>query len=189
MFVNEEFKQEIRRSFKNCYEESLVAGSDTSRWSIKEKQQHNDLNEAEFFVLTVSSQLFRVFVLMHFTKSPQTEAFVSDVLKINSNNLDNDKFYDYLGEVGNAFCGSIKRDIGKIVPSLGMSTPNRLNKDCLKYIDLLSTDLEFHAVAEYDDNPLFHASIYLSADDELDFNVNVSQTIDEDIDSGELELF
>lgn len=189
MLVNEEFKQEIKRSFKSCYEESFVAGSDPARWAIKEKQALVDLKESEFFVLTMSSQLFRIFILIHFTKSSQTEAFVADVLKINNNNVDDDKFYDYLGEVGNAFCGSVKRDIGKIVPSLGMSTPNRLNKDCLKYIDLLHTDCEYHAVAEYDDNPLFYASIYLSADEELNFNVNVSQPNDDDVDSGELELF
>jgi len=189
MLVNEEFKQEVRRSFKNCYEESLTTGSDPSRWSFKEKQKLNDLNESEFFVLTMSSQLFRVFILMHFTKSPQTEAFVADVLKINSSSVDDEKFYDYLGEVGNAFCGSVKRDVGKIVPSLGMSTPNRLNKDCLKYMEQLHSDFEFHAVAEYDDAPLFHASIYLSADEELNFNVNTSQSDDDDIDSGELEFF
>ena len=188
MFVNEEFKQEIRRSFKNCYEESLVAGSDTSRWSIKEKQQHNDLNEAEFFVLTVSSQLFRVFVLMHFTKSPQTEAFVSDVLKINSNNLDNDKFYDYLGEVGNAFLGSIKRDIGKYVPSLGMSTPNKLSIDCLKYMKNLKSNFETHSSASLNDKALFHASVYLVADEELKIHID-RFAHEEEVDSGELELF
>jgi len=189
MLVNEEFKQEIRRSFKSCYEESLTSGSAPSRWSIKEKAHLDEMNESEFFVLTMSSQLFRVFILIHFTKSPQTEAFVADVLKINSSSVDDDKFYDYLGEVGNAFCGSIKRDVGKIVPSLGMSTPNKLNKDCLKYIDQLNTDFEFHAVAEYDESPLFYASIYLSADEELNFNVKSSQSTNDDIDSGELEFF
>lgn len=189
MLVNEEFKQELKRSFKSCYEESLTAGSETSRWTIKEKTQLTDLNEAEFFVLTMSSQLFRVFILMHFTKSPKTEAFVADVLKINANSVDDDKFYDYLGEVGNAFCGSVKRDVGKIVPSLGMSTPNRLNKDCLKYIDQLHTDFGFHAVAEYDDSPLLYASMYISADEELNFKVNTNQAIDDDVDSGELEFF
>ncbi|MFT5716727.1 MAG: hypothetical protein ACI9T7_000905 [Oleiphilaceae bacterium] len=190
MLVNEEFKQEIRRSFKSCYEESLTTGSDPSRWSIKEKNQINEIKESEFFVLTMSSQLFRVFILMHFTKSPKTEAFVAEILKINSNNVDDEKFYDYLGEVGNTFCGSIKRDVGKIVPSLGMSTPNRLSKDCLKYIDQLHTDFEFHAVAEYDDSPLFYASIYFSADEELNYNVNANQSNnDNDVDSGELEFF
>ncbi|MFT7185363.1 MAG: hypothetical protein ACI84K_000741 [Pseudohongiellaceae bacterium] len=190
MLVNEEFKQEIRRSFKNCYEESLTSSSGPSRWTIKEKTQLNELNEAEFFVLTVSSQLFRVFILMHFTKSPATEAYVAEVLKINSNSVDDDKFYDYLGELGNAFCGSVKRDVGKIVPSLGMSTPNRLNKDCLKYIDQLHTDFGFHAVAEYDNSPLFYASIYLSADEELNLKVNTSQlSNDDDVDSGDLEFF
>jgi len=189
MVVNEEFKQEIKRSFKSCYEEALTTSSEPARWSFKEKQSLPDLNEAEFFVLTMSSQLFRVFILMHFTKSPQSYAYVADVLKINTSSVDDDKFYDYLGEVGNAFCGSVKRDVGRIVPSLGMSTPNRLNKDCLKYMKLLHTDFEFHAVAEYDDAPLFYSSIYLSADEELNFDVNTSQSNEDDVDSGDLEFF
>jgi len=189
MVVNEEFKQEIKRSFVSCYEESLTASSSPEYWSIKEKQSLPDLNEAEFYVLTMSSQLFRIFILMHFTKSPQTDSFVANVLNINPKSVDNDKFYDYLGEVGNAFCGSVKRDVGRIVPSLGMSTPNRLSKDCLKYMPLLKTDFEAHAVAEYNDTPLFYASIYLSADEELNFEVNTHQTNEDDVDSGELEFF
>lgn len=161
----------------------------SSSISVKEKQSLTDINEAEFFVLTMSSQLFRIFILLHFTKSPQTEQFVTDTLKINANNMEADKFYDYLGEVGNAFCGSIKREIGKIVPSLGMSTPNRLGKECLKYIDLLHTDFESHAVADYDESPLFYASIYLCADEELNLDVSASQSNKNEVESGELDFF
>lgn len=188
MFVNDEFKNEIKRSFKASFEDSVVAGSDASRWYIKERSNLDNLNENEFYVLTMSSQLFRIFVLLHFSKNSHTESLVSNILKINQSNLDDDKFYDYLGEVGNAFLGAIKRDIGKSVPSLGMSTPNRLNKDCLKYMDSLNTNFEAHAVAEYDDQAIFHASVYLVADEEL--NIHVDRTVvEEATDSGELEMF
>ena len=132
MLVNEEFKNEIKRTFRSSYEEAIIAGSDGSGWHIKEKSSLKDIDESEFFVLTMSSQLFRIFILMHFSKQGPTEQYVCDVLKINPSNLDDEKFYDYLGEVGNSFLGSVKRDIGRYVPSLGMSTPNRLNKNCLK---------------------------------------------------------
>ncbi|KZY44591.1 MULTISPECIES: hypothetical protein [unclassified Oleiphilus] len=188
MLVNEEFKNEIKRTFKASFEESITAGSDPSRWYIKERTNLDNLNEAEFYVLTMSSQLFRIFVLFHFTKKPETESLISETLKINQSNLDDDKFYDYLGEVGNAFLGAIKRDIGKAVPSLGMSTPNRLSKDCLKYMKSLNTNFESHSVAEYDDQALFYASVYLVADEELDIRID-RHLIEQETDSGELEMF
>ena len=188
MFVNDDFKNEIKRTFKASFEDALVTGSAPSRWLIKERSNLDNLNEDEFYVLTMSSQLFRIFVLFHFSKKSETESFVSDVLKVNLSNLDDDKFYDYLGEVGNAFLGAIKRDIGKAVPSLGMSTPNRLNKECLKYMKSLNTNLESHAVAEYDEHALFYASVYLVADEELDIHIN-KNAFEEETDSGELEMF
>lgn len=188
MLVNDEFKNEIKRTFKVSFEESITAGSDPSRWFIKERSNLDSLNEDEFYVLTMSSQLFRIFVLFHFTKKQETESLVANVLKINLSNLDDDKFYDYLGEVGNAFLGAIKRDIGKAVPSLGMSTPNRLNKDCLKYMKSLNTNFESHAVAEFDDQALFYASVYLVADEELNIPIDRSST-EQETDSGELEMF
>jgi len=187
MLVNEEFKNEIKRTFKASYEEAVSASSDSADWYIKEISNLKDINESEFYVLTMSSQLFRIFILLHFSKRDSTEQYVCDVLKINPSNMDDDKFYDYLGEVGNSFLGSVKRDIGRIVPSLGMSTPNRLNKDCLKYMKSLNTDFEAHAVAEYQDQPLFYASVYLVADDELNFQITRNHI--DDVDSGELEMF
>ena len=188
MLVNDEFKNEIKRTFKSSFEDSITTGSDPSRWTVKEKSALPDLNEAEFYVLTMSSQLFRIFVLLHFTIKPETESFVSEILKINASNIDDDKFYDYLGEVGNAFLGAVKRDIGRVVPSLGMSTPNRLNKDCLKYMKSLNTNFETHAIAELDEQPFFYASVYLVADEDL--NIKIDRTaIEDEVDSGELEMF
>ena len=188
MLVNDEFKNEVKRTFKASFEDSIAVGSDPSRWSIKERSTLDSMNEAEFYVLTMSSQLFRIFVLFHFSKKAETESYVSEVLKINSTNLDDDKFYDYLGEVGNAFLGAIKRDIGRAVPSLGMSTPNRLDKECLKYMTSLNTNFESHAIAELDDQPFFYASVYLVADEDL--NIPIERVSAEDtMDSGELEMF
>jgi len=188
MLVNDEFKSELKHIFKSGYEEILLSGTDADRWMIKDKSSLKNVDEAEFYVLTMSSQLFRIIVLLHFSISENTRAFVSEVLNIPANNVDNDKFYDYLGEIGNSFLGSIKRDVGRFVPSLGMSTPNRLNKGCLKYLDILDSDFEAHAVAEFDDNELFYSSVYLIADEELNIST-VRTNIEDETDSGDLEMF
>jgi len=188
--VNEDFKREIISSFTKGFEEAVIPSSDTSSWRIKEKTSNEADHESEFFVLTISSQLFRIFVLMHFSKSEETEKYVSDIMKLGSNSpVNEDTFYDCLGEIGNAFCGSMKRDISKLVPSLGMSTPNRLGRDCLKYMSSLKINFETHAIAEYNDNPLFYASAYLVADETLEFTASIRQENESELDSGELEFF
>jgi len=188
MRVNEEFKQEIKRVFKSGFEESFSAGFDEGRWNFKDKSSLKGLDEEEFFVLTMSSQLFRIIILMHFTRSDISRNCIAEVLNVNASNLDDEKFYDYLGEVGNSFLGAIKRDIGRTVPSLGMSTPNRLNKGCLKYMTNFDTDFESHAVSEFDNNEIFYSSIYLIADEELNISLNKAHA-EEELDSGELEFF
>lgn len=188
MLVNDEFKNEIKKTFHSSFADSLAAGSDESRWQFKEKSTLEQLDTKEFYVLTMSSQLFRIFIFLHFSKNDDTEKFVSSVLNLGSGKLDDDKFYDYLGEVGNAFLGSIKRDIGKYVPSLGMSTPNRLGIDCLKYMKNLDSNFESHATSAFDDKILFYSSVYLVADEELDIKIDHSAFEDE-VDNGELELF
>ena len=70
-----------------------------------------------------------------------------------------------------------------------MSTPNRLSRDCLKYFDALKIDFENHSVAHYDDEPLFYASVYLSADDEINYTINSASASEDEVDSGELEFF
>ncbi len=189
MTVNEEFKREIKRLFERGFQEALTTGTDPNRWKFKEKSDLSTIKEEEFFILTVSSQLFRVFVLLHFTKNNRSEALAAEALKVGANAIDSDKFYDYLGELGNAFCGTIKRELTKTVPSLGMSTPNRLSRDCLKYFTALNIDYETHSAATYDDEPLFYASVYLSADDEINYTINSASESEDEVDSGELEFF
>lgn len=186
--VNEELKREIKREFLKGLDDALTPGTEPGSWNIKERPSIDDIEEEEFFVLTVSSQLFRIFVLLHFTKNETTEQYAADVLKTGSSGIDDEKYYDYLGEVGNAFCGALKRELTKTVPSLGMSTPNRLGHACMKYINALDIDYECHAVTEYQGTPLFYASVYVCADEELNYEVNANSSEDE-VDSGELEFF
>lgn len=188
MLVNDEFKNEIKRIFNSSFEDAFLADSDSTQWHFKEKNTLEKLDTEEFYILTMSSQLFRIFIFLHFSKNADTEKYVSNALKLTSGKLDDDKFYDYLGELGNAFLGSIKRDIGKYVPSLGMSTPNKLGIDCLKYMNNLASDFETHSSASLNDKALFHASVYLVADEELNVHID-RQSLDEEVDSGELELF
>ena len=187
--VNEEFKREVNNLFNKGLKEALEPGIEADDLFIKEHQRLETEHGEEFFLLTVSSQLFRLFVILHFTRNEVSEGFVAKALNVGSNAITEENFYDYLGEVGNAFCGSIKRNLNKTVPHLGMSTPNRLGKDCLPYLSTFKIDDEMHAIAEFQGQTLFHASAYLSADEELHYQVQAQAVEEDEPDSGELELF
>jgi len=185
--VNEDFKRELRQLFLNGLEEALSA--DSAGWGVREKNGDQQLDHEEFFLLTISSQLFRVIVVLHFTKNTNLEHYVMDSLKIANKVLEDYKFYDYLGEVGNAFCGAIKRELGKTVPTLGMSTPNRLGRDCLKFVRNQQHEFEAHAQATLHDSDLMFASIFLCADQNLNFDVKRLISTEDEVGSGELEFF
>lgn len=186
--VNDALRQEVIKLFTEGFRESMMPGVNPDDVLVKEQSKLHKEDHEEFFLLTVSSQLFRLFVIIHFSKDRQSESFVSEVLGIPQNNLTEAAFYDYMGELGNAFCGYLKRELNKSVPHLGMSTPNRLGRDCIRYMTSLNSDLEHHAVAEYKGEPLFHASTYLVADQVLDYDIKQSFE-EQETESGDLEFF
>lgn len=182
--VNEDFKKELRLLFKKGMAEAL-----TSEWEVTDYDCEGDLKMAEFFMLTISSQTFRVVVVLHFTRNEELMTYAaSKVGNTGNKSLEADKFYDYLGEVGNAFCGAIKRELGKTVATLGMSTPNRLSHDCMKFLEV-AQDLESHACASLNGSRLLGASLFLYADEDLSYSVKRSVSDEEDVGSGELEFF
>lgn len=185
--VNENFKRELGHLLKMALEEAQI--STANPWSVRESSDEKNKGMKELFMLTISSQLFRVVIIMHFSRTSDFEQVVIDVLKLNATTLDQDKFYDFVGEVGNSICGAIKRELGRTVPSLGMSTPNRLSTECLKYIKARPIDHQAHVEVLRDDHRLFSTSLYLFADHDLNYEVKTVVKNEDDVASGELEFF
>lgn len=184
--VSEDFKRELGHLLKGALEEAQI--STNHPWTTRESNDENK-GMKEIFMLTISSQLFRIVLVMHFTRTSEFEQLVIDALKLNTATLDQDKFYDFFGEVGNSICGSIKRELGRTVPSLGMSTPNRLSIECLKYVKARPIDFQSHLEVLLDDKRLFLTSLYLFADHDLNYEVKTVVKNEDDVASGELEFF
>jgi len=185
--INPEFEKMLKDSFISGFDSCLKDCLPDGQWDIKELRENRGLEKKEAVVLTISSHLFRIIYFFYFTNDERCQAFISNGLNIKNENLPKTKVYDYLCEVGNSFFGSVKRVIGSSVTSLGMSTPNTLDGSSFKYIDELKIDANGFAVAELDGDPLFYASFHISASGELNFTVE--QTVEEEVDSGELEFF
>jgi len=114
---------------------------------------------------------------------------VSRALNLENNILQESRYFDFLGEVGNNLCGSFKREIGKHFPHTGMSTPNRLAAPSLPYLQKIAGDYftHIHACDEISKSR-FVGSIYLSAFSDIDFKAEPFEP-NNSVDTGALELF
>ncbi len=169
-----------------CLNESLKS-SEFSDWTIK-TFDNKTINKKEVFMLTISSNAFRLFLILHFSNNETTSNFVAKLLKVEADKLESRRFYDYLGEIGNGFCGIYKRELGKYFPFLGMSTPNLMVSETLDHLSIWNHEYETHCQAISEGNVNFYGSIYVSTYDDVDFKY-VTNSLDEDVDSGELEFF
>jgi len=187
--ISPEFERLIKQSFPKCLSLAMEERFPAEAIEVKETDVSisNDMQEA--IILTLSGHLFRMFIAIVFNKNEQLNQLVKDALANNATELDNAAFYDYLNEVGNVLCGSLKRDIQKVIPSLGMSTPNLLNIESFKYMKDLKIDEQGGYVLSKDQTPLLYINYYLGGYGQIEFSQAVQLEEEEEVDSGELEFF
>jgi len=186
--ISQDAKSGFNHMMIDCLDESCHA-RDMTKPVVSSFSGLKDIDEEEFFMLTVCSYTFKAFNFLHFTKNAETVKFVAAALDKPVESIDDAQFYDYLGEVGNTFSGAFKRELGKYIPHLGMSTPNKLSKLSLLSLDDSEYGYESHYVVKIDEQDLFYGSIYVEASEQLDFKVAVNSKLDDDLETGELEFF
>lgn len=137
----------------------------------------------QFLVLTISSYLFRLLTMIHYTPDRATRAYFN-------RNSEERSFGEAFGEVGNLCCGQMKRDLGDHFMHLGLSTPYTLDGKCMAFLDLLKpTHLSQYEILINGNVPL-HATLCLCAYGELDFRARTDTQRDEAaVSTGALELF
>ncbi len=173
------FEKSVSLAFKDC--------DANSEWKLVKVEKNSvDIQDEEAIFLTISSHLFRIFISLHFAINDNIKTFISSSIKETKGVLSDDVINDYLCEVGNSICGGFKRELGKSIPALGMSTPNVLEKGCFVYMDSLDIEREQCFLIKYNGVDLFTANYYLSEHGNLDFDVEVNL---ENSEAGELEFF
>jgi len=143
--------------------------------------------DRKLVVLTVSSYLFRLVAVLHFKPDAATRAYFGRDAGDGAPALSDAEFHDRIAECGNVFCGALNRDLGKHFPHVGMSTPNIIDKDCLRYVDLLGCELVRHYELGLGDGLSMRASLCVTAYGLVDFHAE--QAVEEDVSTGELEMF
>lgn len=149
----------------------------------------DDLAEKKMVVLTISSYLFRLMVMFHFTPDAATKGHFARPAGDGAAEVGAEgeqAFMDALAECGNLCCGIFNRELGRFFPHLGMSTPNVIDTQCLHYLHKLRHAHVRHFAIDIDQSPRLHVSLCVSAYDRLDFAVSAEEQADT---TGELELF
>ncbi len=160
-----------------------------SSWELRTLGSAEEYAAPEFTMLTISSYDFRMFVLLHSSCSASSMRYAANALKIPFDQLTAARYYDFIGELGNRFCGMFKRDLGTCFPHMGMSTPNRLSRASLKHIKNLSFAYDTHVNARAADETSFCASLYVSFYGTREFRVDPPSKAVDQAEVGELELF
>ncbi|MBP0597420.1 hypothetical protein J8I26_04845 [Herbaspirillum sp. LeCh32-8] len=144
------------------------------------------ISEKKIVVLTVSSYLFRLMVMFHFSPDAATKGHFARLNRVEPADMDEQVFMDAIAECGNLCCGILNRDLGRFFPHLGMSTPNVIDKQCAAYLQKLNAAHIRHFAVDIAGSPRLHVSLCVSAYAGMDFAVSPDE---EDVSTGELELF
>lgn len=141
---------------------------------------------SKIVMLTVSSYLFRLLVLIHFTPDEGTRERIAAINKVHAPDMSEQFFHDAIAEFGNMCCGILNRDLGRFFPHIGMSTPNVIDRNCSSYLHVLGCGHVQHFKATVNHGAPLHFSLCVSDYADLDFAVDANE---ENANTGELELF
>ena len=178
-----------KTSFDRLMQSALKGGlrGDDGRLGIEPVAALDKIKEKKIVILTVSSYLFRLMAILYFKPDAATRAYFAGNAAEGAPPLGDDEFFDRVAECGNEFCGALNRDLGKHFPHVGMSTPNIIDKDCMRYVDLLGCELTKHYKLTLEGGLPMYASLCVTAYGNVDFHVD--QVVEEEVSTGELEMF
>jgi hypothetical protein len=181
--AKEGFDQLVRTGLRN----GLVS-ADGQACRIEAADSLDKIKAKKVVILTVSSYLFRLITTIYFRDDAPTRAFFAPPGEDGEPSaLSEQEFLDRIAECGNLCCGTLNRDLGRYFPHVGMSTPNIIDKDCMRYVDLLEGSLLRHYTLALSPELSLHASLCVTAYGSVDFRVDAVP--EEDLSTGELEFF
>ena len=136
-------------------------------------------------LLTVSSFAFRLSLFIHFSPDETTYAHFATVNQLEPTAMGSTEFIDAISECGNICCGNLNRDLARIFPHIGMSTPNILDSRSIASLNQLGHGYVQHFEWINPTGTQFGVSLCVNAFSALDFVGDFAQ---EEM-TGELEMF
>ncbi len=188
VILEESISASAREGFDALLQQSLRASlvpSDSSA-EIVVIDDVAAIDARKMVVLTISSYLFRLMVMFHFTPDAPTREHFARLGRTSVAEMGEQGFIDAIAECGNLCCGIFNRELGRFFPHLGMSTPNVIDRQCAAYLQRLNCAHVRHLAIDMPEAPRLYVSLCVSAYDTLDFAVSAQEQVDT---TGELELF
>lgn len=164
---------------------SLVGPTDTLT-SISTSPDLPDIQESKVVILTVASYLFRLMILIYFTPDEATQAHFAGINKVAPEEMTDQAFTDAISECGNMCCGTFNRELGRVFPYIGMSTPNIVDSQCAAHLGLLEHGYLQHFTIDLNADTRFHVTLCVCEYEDLDFEVDIQR---EPESTGALEFF
>lgn len=182
--ISHNARQTIDHMVLRAIKASPLLGMDVVR-SIEVQSDLARLTSEQAVVLTVSSYVFRLTFMIHFSQDDITRAHFAGLNRVAASDLNDQEYLDAVRECGNVCCGNLNRDLVRFFPHVGMSTPNIIDRRCVAYLDKLGEGYVQHFVLMDAAGPPFAVTVCVNAFAELDF---VGDFADAE-ETGELEMF
>lgn len=177
-------KQGFDSLLQQAMRNSMVPAGDHCEISVLAHPE--DIKGERMVVLTVSSYLFRLMVMFHFTEDDATRAYFSRLSDTECPETGEGSVVDVIAEYGNLCCGILNRDLGRFFPHIGMSTPNVIDRHCVDYLPMLACDHIQHFAIDSDSGLRLCLTLCVTAYAEIDFCLIEEES---EQSTGELELF
>lgn len=185
--VGDQTMRDFSRLLNSSFGSVLNGDQDPKPWQLTTVTRLEHVVGEECFLLSLVSYGFRMGVGVHFTYSDELEKYFVGALKSSLNNLEKQSVYDQLGEIGNEFCGKLKRDLVQALPHLGMSTPNLVSRECVEGLSDLGFHQSAHLTATFGSNLELGCSLFVDTYQDLNIRLANAEVSDEGM--GTLELF
>lgn len=166
-------------------DETLQSDKKTHQWKLKDLRDSDHIRAREFILLTMCAYDFRVFTTVHYTYNRRTLQYVAEALEMPPEQITREKFNDYLGEYGNNYCGTLKRELNQIFTHLGMSTPDRLEERSYKHFDNLKYEHGIFVSATSETKVTLYFGLSVCPYGDLHFQLPKIEAVT----TGELEFF
>jgi CheY-specific phosphatase CheX len=176
----------LMHSLLNCFGSTIAKYNLVSTESTGELEDEQDIAH---IMLTVSGLQFRVLVLLHYPVGKSALHFLNLFNTDERNSKTDADIEPYYTEMGNQFCGEIKRHLYKQFYHLGMSTPSLMSRSTI-LTDIKNTHLlvDCHQFYLANNQIALGGSIYVFSNQKIEFEFD-NASLNEVVSSGELEFF
>lgn len=185
-YTQENLQKILALSMTNSFSRLIEKGN------LKLAEKKFDIGTASdigHIMFTISGLEFRALVMLHYQAGKSAMRFLTLFEGDEKTTRQESNLESFYTELGNQFCGEIKRNLYKQFYHLGMSTPSLLSP-ATSLLDIENPLLvaKCHQSYEVDHHFALGGSIYVFSNQSLEFSFDNASTT-EVISTGELEFF